>query len=146
MLVDFARCSLPKDFASEFNRVIARPPPPSRSRVRLQQKTSGRQREQGGSVPSVCTRAHRAGHPLLFGTGERELVPDRQTLQAAAAAAAHTLLRGSRDAARPRRRTKARDVPRARKHTWKHHISTEDLMRRLGIDTADFCVAQRQLG
>ena len=27
-----------------------------------------------------------------------------------------------------------------RKHTWKHHISTEDLTRRLGLDTADFYV------
>ena len=33
-----------------------------------------------------------------------------------------------------------------RKHTWKHHISTEDLTRRLGLDTADFYVARRQLG
>ena len=32
-----------------------------------------------------------------------------------------------------------------RKHTWKHHISTEDLTRRLGLDTADFYVARRQL-
>jgi len=28
----------------------------------------------------------------------------------------------------------------------KHHISTEDLTRRLGLDTADFYVARRQLG
>jgi hypothetical protein len=33
-----------------------------------------------------------------------------------------------------------------RKHTWKHHISTEDLTRRHGLDTADFYVARRQLG
>ena len=33
-----------------------------------------------------------------------------------------------------------------RKHTWKHHISTEELTRRLGLDTADFYVARRQLG
>ena len=33
-----------------------------------------------------------------------------------------------------------------RKHTWKHHISTENLTRRLGLDTADFYVARRQLG
>ena len=33
-----------------------------------------------------------------------------------------------------------------RKHTWKHHISTEDLMHRLGLDAADFYVARRQLG
>jgi hypothetical protein len=35
-----------------------------------------------------------------------------------------------------------------RKHTWKHHISTEDLTRRLGLDTADrlLDVARRQLG
>ena len=29
---------------------------------------------------------------------------------------------------------------------WKHHISTEDLTRRLGLDTVDFYVARRQLG
>jgi hypothetical protein len=34
----------------------------------------------------------------------------------------------------------------ARQHTWTHHISTEDLTRRLGLDTADFYVARRQLG
>jgi hypothetical protein len=33
-----------------------------------------------------------------------------------------------------------------RKHTWKHDISTEDLTRRHGLDTADFYVARRQLG
>ena len=33
-----------------------------------------------------------------------------------------------------------------RQHTWKHHISTEDLTRRHGLDTADFYVARRQLG
>ena len=33
-----------------------------------------------------------------------------------------------------------------RQHTWTHHISTEDLTRRLGLDTADFYVARRQLG
>ena len=32
-----------------------------------------------------------------------------------------------------------------RKHTWPHHIATEDLTRRLGLDTADFYVARRQL-
>ena len=32
-----------------------------------------------------------------------------------------------------------------RKHTWKHHISTENLTRRLGLDAADFYVARRQL-
>ena len=35
---------------------------------------------------------------------------------------------------------------RAHARTWKHHISTEDLTRRLGLDTADFYVARRQLG
>ena len=30
-------------------------------------------------------------------------------------------------------------MPRdAKAHTWKHHVSTEDLTRRLGLDTADF--------
>ena len=34
---------------------------------------------------------------------------------------------------------RAHDVPRdAKAHTWKHHVSTEDLTRRLGLDTADF--------
>ena len=33
-----------------------------------------------------------------------------------------------------------------RTHTWKHHIATEDLMHRLGLDAADFYVARRQLG
>ena len=32
-----------------------------------------------------------------------------------------------------------------RKHTWDHHISTEELMSRTGLDSADFYVAQRQL-
>ena len=38
-----------------------------------------------------------------------------------------------------------------RKHTWTHHIATEDLTRRLGLDSADFylrgaAAARRQLG
>ena len=33
-----------------------------------------------------------------------------------------------------------------RKHTWTHHIATEDLTRRFGLDSADFYVARRQLG
>ena len=32
-----------------------------------------------------------------------------------------------------------------RKHTWTHHIATEDLTRRFGLDSADFYVARRQL-
>ena len=32
-----------------------------------------------------------------------------------------------------------------RKHTMDHHISSEALMRRLGLDAIDFYVAQRQL-
>ena len=33
-----------------------------------------------------------------------------------------------------------------RAHTWKHHISSVELMQRLGLDAADFYVARRQLG
>ena len=33
-----------------------------------------------------------------------------------------------------------------RKHAWEHHISTEDLMRRLGLRDIDFYVSRRQLG
>ena len=33
-----------------------------------------------------------------------------------------------------------------RKHAWDHHISTEELMHRLGLDAIDFCVSRRQLG
>ena len=32
-----------------------------------------------------------------------------------------------------------------RLHTWRHHISTQDLGRRLGIDTIDAHVSRRQL-
>ena len=34
----------------------------------------------------------------------------------------------------------------SRKHTREHHISTESLMKQLGVDAIDFYVAQRQLG
>ena len=33
-----------------------------------------------------------------------------------------------------------------RTHVWKHHIPTEALMQRLGLDAVDFYVARRQLG
>ena len=34
----------------------------------------------------------------------------------------------------------------SRKHTREHHISTESLMKQLGVDAIDFYVARRQLG
>mmetsp|Transcript_29568 Transcript_29568/g.63652 ORF Transcript_29568/g.63652 Transcript_29568/m.63652 type:complete len:248 (-) Transcript_29568:200-943(-) len=33
-----------------------------------------------------------------------------------------------------------------RTHTWKHHIPSEELMLRLGLDAVEFYVARRQLG
>ena len=32
-----------------------------------------------------------------------------------------------------------------RKHVWKHHISSQELGQRLGLDTIDMCIARRQL-
>ena len=32
-----------------------------------------------------------------------------------------------------------------RKHTWEHHITSIELMQRLGLDGIDFYVARRQL-
>ena len=34
----------------------------------------------------------------------------------------------------------------SRKHTWEHHIATEDLMSQLGLDGMEYYVARRQLG
>ena len=37
-------------------------------------------------------------------------------------------------------------MPRdARAHTWEHHISSEQLRERLGLDSIEYYVARRQL-
>ena len=32
-----------------------------------------------------------------------------------------------------------------RKHTWEHHISSEQLRERLGLDSIEYYIARRQL-
>ena len=70
-------------------------------------------------------------HPLDPPLRQRVLVPARGAVAAAS---------------RLPRIMPLRDMCRVtRKHVWDHHISTQELGQRLGLETIDFYISRRQL-